>query len=129
MLRYLSGIISHIPLAAMAGVTAWMGICLLDWSAWRRLSKMTRMDALGFLLTAGAVVLVNAVLAVAIGCLVYGVPALYRRWLTEVWGQGRTDVASELMAEDLAPKIRVNAVAPGSIETDALFGVSLTRNS
>lgn len=27
--------------------------------------------------------------------------SLYRRWLAEVWGQGRTDVASELMAEDL----------------------------
>jgi predicted ester cyclase len=27
--------------------------------------------------------------------------SLYRRWLSEVWGQGRTDVASELMAEGL----------------------------
>jgi SulP family sulfate permease len=80
MLRYAGGLISHIPLAAMAGVTAWMGFCLLDWSAWRRLSKMTHADALGFLVTAGAVVLVNAVLAVAIGCLVYWAPALYRRW-------------------------------------------------
>ena len=80
MLRYASGLISHIPLAAMAGVTAWMGFCLLDWSAWHRLSKMTRVDAVGFLVTAGAVVLVNAVLAVAIGCLVYALPALYRRW-------------------------------------------------
>ena len=25
----------------------------------------------------------------------------YRRWLAEVWGQGRTDVAQELMADDL----------------------------
>ena len=79
MLRYAGGLISHIPLAAMAGVTAWMGFCLLDWSAWRRLSKMTHADALGFLVTAGAVVLVNAVLAVAIGCLVYWAPAIYRR--------------------------------------------------
>jgi len=30
-----------------------------------------------------------------------GLESLYRRWLSEVWGQGRTDVASELMAEDL----------------------------
>ena len=80
MLRYAGGLISHIPLAAMAGVTAWMGFCLLDWSAWHRLSKMTQADALGFLVTAAAVVLVNAVLAVAIGCLVYWAPALYRRW-------------------------------------------------
>ena len=27
--------------------------------------------------------------------------SLYRRWLSEVWEQGRTDVASELMADDL----------------------------
>ena len=27
--------------------------------------------------------------------------SLYRRWLSEVWEQGRTDVAGELMAEDL----------------------------
>ncbi len=26
---------------------------------------------------------------------------MYRRWLSEVWGQGRTDVARELVAEDL----------------------------
>ncbi len=80
MLRFAGGLISHIPLAAMAGVTAWMGFCLLDWSAWHRLSKMTQADALGFLVTAASVVLVNAVLAVAIGCLVYWTPVLYRRW-------------------------------------------------
>ena len=34
-----SGLVSHIPLPALAGVTAWMGLCLLDWSAWRRLPK------------------------------------------------------------------------------------------
>jgi predicted ester cyclase len=27
--------------------------------------------------------------------------SLYRRWLSQVWEQGRTDVASELMASDL----------------------------
>lgn len=26
---------------------------------------------------------------------------MYRRWLDEVWGQGRTDVAKELLADDL----------------------------
>ena len=35
-----SGFVSHIPIAALAGVTAWMGICLLDWSTWKRLPKM-----------------------------------------------------------------------------------------
>ena len=45
-----------------------MGLCLLDWSAWRRLPKMSRMDAAAFLATAVSVLAVNAVLAVAIGC-------------------------------------------------------------
>jgi sulfate permease, SulP family len=66
-----TGLLSHIPLAALAGVTAWMGLCLLDWSAWRRLPKMNRIDAAAFLATAVSVLLFNAVLAVAIGCAVY----------------------------------------------------------
>jgi SulP family sulfate permease len=65
------GVVSHIPLAALAGVTAWMGLCLLDWSAWRRLPKMNRIDAAAFLATAVSVLAFNAVLAVAIGCAVY----------------------------------------------------------
>ena len=76
-----SGLVSHIPLPALAGVTAWMGLCLLDWSAWRRLPKMSRVDAAAFLATAGSVLAVNAVLAVAIGCSLYGVHALYLRWM------------------------------------------------
>jgi predicted ester cyclase len=27
--------------------------------------------------------------------------SIYRRWLAEVWGQGRTDVAAELIADDV----------------------------
>jgi SulP family sulfate permease len=74
------GFVAHIPIAAIAGVTAWMGLCLLDWSAWRRLPKMTRVDALAFLATAISVLTVNAVLAVAIGCAFYPLRALYTRW-------------------------------------------------
>jgi SulP family sulfate permease len=70
-----AGLVSRIPLAALAGVTAWMGLCLLDWSAWRRLPKMNRIDAAAFLATAVSVLVVNAVLAVAIGCAV----SLFRR--------------------------------------------------
>jgi SulP family sulfate permease len=66
-----SGFISHIPIPALAGVTAWMGMCLLDWSAWHRLPKMTRVDAAAFLVTAFSVLAVNAVLAVALGCGLY----------------------------------------------------------
>jgi len=75
-----AGLVSHIPLAALAGVTAWMGLCLLDWSAWRRLPKMNRTDAAAFLATAVSVLVVNAVLAVAIGCAV----SLFRRGLAAV---------------------------------------------
>lgn len=69
--------VAHIPIAALAGVTAWMGICLLDWSTWKRLPRMRRVDAAGFLATAMAVVLVNAVAAIAIGCLLYAGHAIY----------------------------------------------------
>ena len=75
-----AGFVSHIPIPAIAGVTAWMGLCLLDWSAWRRLPKMSRVDAAAFLTTAIAVMTVNAVLAVAIGCACYAVRAAYNRY-------------------------------------------------
>jgi sulfate permease, SulP family len=75
-----SGMVSHIPMPALAGVTAWMGLCLLDWSAWHRLSKMSRSDAAAFLVTAFCVLAVNAVLAVAIGCSVYVVKYVWQRW-------------------------------------------------
>ena len=71
--------ISHIPIPALAGVTAYIGICLLEWSTWRRLSKMRRVDALAFLLTAAAVLVVNAVLAVGIGCSLYLFRSAYQR--------------------------------------------------
>jgi SulP family sulfate permease len=75
-----SGIVSHIPMPALAGVTAWMGLCLLDWSAWHRLPKMSRADAAAFLATAASVLLVNAVIAVAIGCSVYLARYGWVRW-------------------------------------------------
>ena len=77
-----SAIVEHIPVPALAGVTAWMGLCLLDWSAWRRLPKMSRLDAAGFLVTAFAVMSVNAVLAVAIGCSLYVVRWVYDRLMS-----------------------------------------------
>ena len=76
-----AGFIMHIPLPALAGVTAWMGLCLLDWSAWRRLPKMSRVDAAAFLATAASVLAVNAVLAVAIGCGFYAARALFVKWI------------------------------------------------
>ena len=64
-------LVAQIPLAALAGVTAWVGARLLDWSTWRRLPKMRRADAAAFVITALAVLTVNAVAAVAIGCSLY----------------------------------------------------------
>ncbi|MGA2150452.1 MAG: SulP family inorganic anion transporter [Bryobacteraceae bacterium] len=81
IMRLGSGMISRIPIAALAGVTAWMGICLLDWSTWRRLPRMSRVDAAAFFFTAISVMAVNAVLAVAIGCAVYALRYAYVRWI------------------------------------------------
>jgi len=81
-----SGIVSHIPMPALAGVTAWMGLCLLDWSAWHRLSKMSRTDAAAFLITAFSVLAANAVLAVAIGCSIYVVKYVLVRFFRPASG-------------------------------------------
>lgn len=78
-----ASVIAKVPIPALAGVTAYIGICLLEWGTWRRLPKMNRLDAAAFLSTAVAVLVVNAILAVAIGCSFYAVRAGYemlRRW-------------------------------------------------
>lgn len=69
--------VAQIPIPALAGVTAWMGICLLEWSTWRRLPKMRRVDAAAFLATALAVLITNAVAAVAIGCAIFAAHSMY----------------------------------------------------
>ena len=74
-----SGMLAHIPLAALAGVTAWMGLCLLDWGTWRRLGRMRPADSGAFLATACGVLVVNAVAAVLVGCSLYGAKYVYRR--------------------------------------------------
>jgi SulP family sulfate permease len=70
-LAFGAGFVAHIPVPALAGVTAYTGICLLEWSTWRRLPKMARADAAAFLVTAVAVLMVNAIAAVAAGCAIY----------------------------------------------------------
>jgi SulP family sulfate permease len=74
-----AGLIARIPLAALGGVTAYVGLGLLEWSTWRRLPRMRRLDAVAFLATAAAVLSTNAVAAVAIGCSFYGVRQLVDR--------------------------------------------------
>jgi SulP family sulfate permease len=72
--------VSKIPLAALAGVTAYVGICLLEWSTWKRLRKMRRIDAAAFLVTCLSVLVVNAVIAVGLGCSLYGLRWVYARY-------------------------------------------------
>jgi SulP family sulfate permease len=89
-----SGMMAHIPMAALAGVTAWMGLCLLDVSTWRRLYKMRPVDAAAFLATALGVLIVNAVAAVLAGCAFYVLEYLYKRYITPQPGmQGMPSVA------------------------------------
>jgi sulfate permease, SulP family len=80
LVRLGSGALAHIPLAALAGVTAWMGLCLLDVSTWRRLHKMRLIDAGAFLVTAIGVLVVNAVAAVLAGCSLYVAHYIYSRY-------------------------------------------------
>src|SRR4029077_15591015 len=74
-----SDVIARIPLAALAGVTAYVGLGLLEWSTWRRLHRMRRLDAAAFLATAAAVLTTNAVASVAIGCSFYAVRQIIAR--------------------------------------------------
>lgn len=82
--QYLGPVLAHIPLSALAGVTAWMGLSLMSWGTWARLPKMRRVDAAAFLVTAFMVVSWSAVAAVIAGCAVFG-----GRWL---WHQRFTTV-------------------------------------
>ncbi len=77
-------LVSHIPIPALAGVTAYVGICLLEWGTWRRLHKMRRSDATAFLVTAAATMMMNAVGAVLIGCAIAAVP-----WAIEKFNRQR----------------------------------------
>lgn len=86
--------ISRIPIPALAGVTAYIGIRLLEWSTWRRLRRMRRVDALAFLGTAISVLIVNAVAAVAIGCCFYGIRYLYYRFIRRTAHEQQEQVAT-----------------------------------
>ncbi len=85
--------ISRIPVPALAGVTAYIGLRLLEWSTWRRLPRMRRVDASAFLATAISVLMVNAVAAVAIGCSLYAVRYVYRRFIRPAAAQAPGDIA------------------------------------
>jgi len=76
-----AGLVAHVPLAALAGVTAWMGFNLLDWSTWRRMPRMRLIDSAAFLVTMlGVLAVSNAIYAVLAGCALYGAHYLYLRF-------------------------------------------------
>jgi SulP family sulfate permease len=77
----LGGSISHIPVSALAGVTAWMGISLMGWGTWSRLPKMRRVDAAAFVITAVGSLAFNAVAAVALGCSFHLVEYMVVNWI------------------------------------------------
>jgi len=85
--------ISRIPVPALAGVTAYIGLRLLEWSTWRRLPRMRRVDATAFLATAISVLIVNAVLAVAIGCSFYVARYVYRRFIHPVAPEAADEIS------------------------------------
>ncbi|MGA2738580.1 MAG: SulP family inorganic anion transporter [Bryobacteraceae bacterium] len=85
------GAIARVPMAALAAVTAWVGIGLLEWSTWKRLPRMRPVDAAAFLTTATGVLTMNAVAAVALGCSLYG---LHWLWLLRPVGSAQGEVAS-----------------------------------
>lgn len=74
-----SAMLAHIPIAALVGITLWMGICLLDWSTWKRLPMMRRIDATAFIVTFVSAVAWNAASSVALGCMPYVLYAAYER--------------------------------------------------
>ncbi len=97
LIRYGSGLIAAIPLAALAGVTAYVGLSLLEWSTWRRLPKMRRVDALAFLVTTVATLGTNAVVAVAAGGSLYAVRHVYLKLL--------------------GPSLGLRRIVPGEVES------------
>ncbi len=72
--------IAIIPVAALAGVTAWIGAYLLDWSTWRRLPLMRRSEAAAFVATAVGVQFWNPVIAIGIGTAAHIFPRAFA-WL------------------------------------------------
>ena len=88
-----AGFVSHIPIPALSGVTAYVGICLLEWSTWGRLRMMRRVDSAAFLSTAVCTLLTNAIVAVAVGCAMYGIQWLHDRYLSPHTGLGPLSTA------------------------------------
>jgi SulP family sulfate permease len=99
-----AGLISHVPLAALAGVTAWMGFRLLDWGTWKRLPKMRVVDATAFIATAVGVLVADAVRAILLGCFFYVLRYLVLRfWGAPAWLQHEETEPSTTPADSTQP--------------------------
>jgi MFS superfamily sulfate permease-like transporter len=95
LVRLGSGALAHIPMAALAGVTIFMGLSLLDVSTWRRLHKMRPVDAIAFLVTVFGILTVNAVAAVLAGCFIYAGRFAYDKYLrSPAESPALTDIAA-----------------------------------
>jgi len=66
----LRGLISRIPLAALAAVTVAVGLQLIDWKRFRNLPRTNRLDAALFLLTFCLVIFSDLIVGVGVGSLV-----------------------------------------------------------
>ncbi len=66
----LRGLISQIPLAALAAVTVAVGLQLIDWKRFRDLLRMNRLDAGLFLLTFCLVIFSDLIVGVGVGSLI-----------------------------------------------------------
>ncbi len=77
LVQFGAPLIGRVPLAALAGVTAFVGLGLLEWSTWRRLPRMRKVDASAFLATTVATLATNVMVAVAVGCSLYVARHLY----------------------------------------------------
>jgi SulP family sulfate permease len=109
--------ISHVPLAALAGVTAWMGFRLLDWGTWQRLPKMRLVDAVAFLATAAGVLIEDAVIAIIIGCSLHALRYLIMRFVgAPAWLEGREE-----------PEPQHSLAATASQSSDSLTTTSASK--
>jgi MFS superfamily sulfate permease-like transporter len=104
--------IAHVPLAALAGVTAWMGFRLLDWSTWKRLPKMRVVDAAAFLATASVVLIEDAVRAILIGCSLYLIRFVY------IWLAAKLRPSTQIPQAAAASSQELNA--PGAKSNDSV---------
>ncbi len=87
-------VLQHLPVAALGGAV-WMGFLLLDWSTWRRLHRMRRVDAAAFLCTSGGMLVMNPIAAVAAGCALYAAMIQASAWLRQPGFSGMGAQAAE----------------------------------